>query len=321
MSSTDKAAISAHVDANKSGLSGDSEAIRRARTNLALPLRDVSASAAFRTEYASVLAPILGNLIADARDEVAANSLRLAAELGTSQGLGLLDRGLTDKRVAVRLMAAFGYGRLMGTIGGGNRAILASQATAAVATLKSALANEKDAMVADGLLSSLDEIQSIPADKAREVGLEAMRTRAAAEMIEAAGSMARSKTAGLERVPSLLRATAALVSALSDQATSSVTGEAQREAGGLAGDCLAFIGRQLEATASTMSDADRAHLVLLASQSERVLQLATQRLGGTVSEFKLADQLTGAGDAEFKRDVAKVNAVLGATPFELKRFQ
>ena len=150
----DRDRIRTHVESNRSGLTGDETAIRRARTELVEPMISGRPSVAFRIEYSRALEPVLQPLITDSRDIVAANALQVLGELATPGSTSLLVRGLSDPRPSVRYAAAFGYQRLFWNLKHATPAL--SQNDAVVAWARSAgSGTEADLYVLEGTSGSL----------------------------------------------------------------------------------------------------------------------------------------------------------------------
>ncbi|MBL8990071.1 MAG: hypothetical protein JNJ48_00670, partial [Phycisphaerae bacterium] len=65
--STARAAITAHVEQHRPGLTGDDQAIKAARSAILRPLQCNEVSLQFRVEYAKALLPVIDPLTQDAR--------------------------------------------------------------------------------------------------------------------------------------------------------------------------------------------------------------------------------------------------------------
>jgi hypothetical protein len=305
LSAENRATISSYVAGHLKNLAADNpEELRRARTALVTPLRNTGVSGSFRTVYSEALDKAgLPAMVADKRDEVAINALRVASELGTGKGLELLRAGLADPRQPVRAMAAMGYGRLMGTMRAGNKALLDSQIRDALRTIQGAMTAQQDPVVVDALVMSLADMMQIPANQELMTGLQ---NAAANVMLDAVAALAPKAPAELE--PALTRATAAVITALTGT-TTPLQNDTLKKAAGVAGDSLVFVLWRLES--GELPQAERDRLAVLADQSARVIQLTSARVGGPKApDTRLRDAVVAGEATRFKTEAAAYLNVL-----------
>ncbi len=306
-------AIRQYVDQHKAGLTGERAMVERSRRALLEPLgrSGVEASGAFRIAYAAQLKPILTPLVGDKRDEIAVNALRIAGESGTKDGLDLLEAGLKDKRAAVRFMAVSGFGAAARSMTRGNRALTDFTFREALDRLNSTMAGETEGHVLLGYAMALDDAMRVPPSAS-----ETIRNLAASQLSAAASRLARDRGDLAPRQAFLAHALKALFDQLSNQSVPVPT-QGVQSAAGVARDVLNAIDRAV--SAGDLSDVRRGELALLATQCERVAQVAMQRAGGRMSkDFKLGDLVLGSKDAEFKSSAsAMVNELAGA-PLNLR---
>lgn len=311
LTADDKTQISRYVDANKAGLSGDTDAVSKARRALLAPLRtgpNTRISPAFRIEYAAILAPFIEPLAAGKSDDAAINAVRIAGELGTKEGLRTLAAAMKDTRASVRLVAAMGYERTLWISRAGDPAIGARDALAAIKELEAALRSEKDANVADALVMALESGVRAPSDKLPGVRAEAVRALAAAAGERATGPEA------INLAAALARASGALQDAVAEtDPRMALSRDSLKEAGGLAGELIA-LGVRTDAAAQP--DKTKAEITQLLKQGENLYFFAHQKMGPGSKPLKVdLDKSWPTDTAKFKRDALQVLSVLRADPF------
>lgn len=309
---TEKQAITAWIDAQKSGLtSADAAAIRKSRNALVAPLRDRAATPSFRNEYSAQLVAIIRPLASSKSDESAINALRIAGDLATPASIDVLLAGLKDPRQPVRTMAALSIGGMFSVAAAQpTPSILPSKAFEVLTALETAFDSEKDPMVLDALLVALES-----AFRAPDATLEGVRARAIETLARAVGKRVQAST-DAQAVRLSIRATNDLFGPLSD--ANKPPASALKESGGLAGDVVAMSIRRVEL--GNLSPAERAELTLAVDQAVRVYFAAHKALGGEPLQLRLGELLGAGKDQEFKADAARLiggEGVLAKPPFGL----
>lgn len=312
VSADGQAAIKALIDANKAGLTGDSAAIKRARGNLQQALRTNGISAEFRAVYGQSVKSVLEPLVRDKRDEVAVSALAIAGDLGTRDGLELLTKGLGDERAAVRARAALGFARTFTTCREGTPALIPTQAEGALRSVGEAMGKERDGHVLDSLGAALEAAARVP-----DRSVEGLRLKAIEMLPTSVSAIVRRDGAETSGLALQMRATRTLFEVLRDRSIQ-IPEAVVVQAAGLAGDALAAASRRLDGGA--VSESERSLLSLIATQSERVVISAGERLGASVSEAKLGELVAKSEDDRFKAEAGKLlsaEGVLCKAPFSL----
>lgn len=317
-----KAAIAGHVAQHKSGLSGDDKAIKDSRSALLGPLSFPDVSVQFRVEYSKSLLEAIDPLVSDPRDQVAANALRLAGELATSNSLPLITRAFKDKRAPIRYAACFGAGRMFDCIKTQAAAMAAADFELLFDELAAFMARESDPYLLDGCVLALKAGASVPGDRIKDYDL---RSRAVKTLADAAGAKAKELkgVAGEFRdLPVLVRAVvtvrdAVVAAGAQGQRLSQAAGVS---AGGLGGDLVALCARILKGPDA--SNVDRAVIESLASAAEATVTFSGQLLSVTVPRQNLGSDLKASRDADFLRKVPALvgeGGVLTKAPFNLPK--
>ena len=283
-------------------MTGDSAAIRRSRNNLVQPLRAGTVTVQFRAEYSAQLLPVITPLVADARDEVAINALRIAGELGTRKAMDLLDAGLKDKRPSVRTMAALQYARAFGTARGGSTHLVPAHTNPAIDTILATLTTEQDPLAIDAMIGALESAARIPDPTIHPKAVDALVTA----------------TVRLAQRPASANVRVALISATKSMVdiqgiAGRATNAQQKEFGGAAGEVVARVYRVLEA--GEVVNPERDELARLADQANVVYVLASKALAKDVAGFKLGDAIRAGDDAKYKTDAAGMLDALQQPPF------
>ncbi len=292
----------------------DPAAISKARGVLLAPLRGEKVGLGFRVEYAQWLVPVLRPLVADKRDEVAINAVRVAGELATRNSAELLTEAMKDPREGIRVAAAMGYRRIFSTLQGGQQTLSAQQATAVVNEIGAALGKDPSASVAESLVVALEAAVAVP-----ETIVPDLRLTALDQISDRVGARAREPHSGPEFIPAVLRAGRAartVLVAVNSKAPSPAT---LVKVGGLAGDSVAMV-RNLLSGGAELSEAERGDLATLAAQAEGIYGLAHTQLGGSPVALKLESLLDGTKDEQFKAAAAKLigpDSALTKPPFAL----
>ncbi len=159
--------------------SDDRARMRRGRQALLVPLQNPRASVTFRLAFSEEAAPSLRRSAQGPSEVRAINALIVAGALGTTQGTRVLDRSITDARIAVRYSAIRGYRRTLLVVNEAP-AMPPDDAQAVVATLGAHLAREKDPDAFDACVRSLIQAAGITRTGFQDVRLKAVRSLARA---------------------------------------------------------------------------------------------------------------------------------------------
>lgn len=165
LSAADEAAVQAYVNQNVSGLtSADHARAQAARDRLMDPAL-AKTSVGFRLYYSQRLADALGRMISPSEDPWRAQlAMSVAGAVATDSTLALLLKALDDPRPAVRLAAARELGTLLDQVDqDGRAAVQQARIGPAIATLRDALINEREALVAGELAKALGAPTRTPA--------------------------------------------------------------------------------------------------------------------------------------------------------------
>ena len=301
------------VDANKVGLTGKPDAIRRSREALQTPLLVPKISVTFRQKYSDLLVdPVLKPLVADPRDEVAINALILSGNVATSASLRLAEAGLADKRPSVRFAAAMAYRSTFRACVRELPALSANQATAAVRLLQKTLAGEQDPMVQDGILQAIAVACEVP-----DLTLPGVGQTAAEGLAVSAGDLARREGSGMAGYRPLVTAGKALFDLVSNQAMV-LPNSALIAEGGYTGDVVSMARKRL---ASPIDEDERSQLALVVGQANLIYSLAQSRLGsGQPLGAKFDEMVRNKQDDAFRQDVERLigkDGALTKPPFSL----
>lgn len=311
----DSAAIRACVDSNAAGLKGDYDAIRQARQNLLTPLRAQTVSVFFRLAYSDALRPVLTPLVKDTNEDIAINAIRIAGELGTTDGANLCVGALSDARASVRMMAASGLARTFSVLWT-TPTIQAGPFSGIESRLAAAMAKESDPEVLDGFAMAYEAAMQIPGSTVSDAQHIALRSAATNF-----GAIARKSDADLLLVPAFLRTSKAMLDTLTQVAGGvRPPPEALREAGGFGGDLLAFSLRRLRS--GQVSEADRQKLAVLVGQAQNLVSVSGTLLGLPPKGYRLNTLVTDGNDQQYFRDVMNVIGAEGdlvKTPFNQRK--
>jgi hypothetical protein len=299
LSQEQKDQIKQFVDAHKGGMSGTPTEIKRSRNALLEALRGTDVSVAFRLEYARQLVPVLRPLLADKREVVAVNALRVAGELGTASGVDLLSEGLKDQRPGVRYAAAAGFESTFQAIRRTVPALAGAQAAKAIDTLEVALTAEKDARVLEGLSLAIQEATRVPN---RQV--EGLRDAAAFSLARAVSAKAADRSVGAWADAAFRRAVLTIRQTVTNQDINEprLSDKTLRAAAGMAGDMLAVVSQRMKANGS--GDAD---LALLVSEAEKAVFFISPSLNvANPKETTLSDLVRQGKAAEYQQQVLQL---------------
>lgn len=299
VSGEDRDAIRRYVDTHKAGLSGDADAISRARRALLTPLRGREVAPAFRVEYAALLVPTLRSLAADKQDQAAINATILAGELATKDAMGVLSLSLKDSRPAVRLVAAQGFARTFTAARTGQPAIVARDALGAIKELETAFLAESDPNVADSIAGAFDA--AIRAEPSR---LPGVRAEAVKVLAGCAGARARDgKSAAL--ASALARAGESLLDAVNEiNPAMQLSPDLLVEAGGLAGDLIAW---GIRSDPATLPPERLAELRALLRQAENLYVFSHRKLDPSARPAAAGlGESFGTDTGKFRRDALQI---------------
>lgn len=311
----DTAAVRACIDANASDLKGDYDAIRQARQNILTPLRAQNVSVFFRLAYSDALRATLTPLVKDANEDVAINALRIAGELGTTDGANLCVSALDDKRPGVRMMAASGLARTFAVLW--TTPTIQTQPFAGIETrLSAALTKEKDPEVLDGFAMAYEAGAQIPnsvVGDARNITL-----RSAAMKF---GQIAQQKDVSAAHNPALLRVSKAMLDTLTQAVGEpKLPQDTLREIGGFGGDLLAYALRRLRA--GNVGDSERQQLAVLVGQAQNLVSVSGSQLGMAPKAYRLNAIVAEGNDAQYTPAVMNVIGAEGdlvKPPFSLRK--
>jgi hypothetical protein len=302
--------------------SDDATEIKQARDRLLEPLRDRTASVAFRRLYADLMGAELAKLAAGERDVAAANAMRIAGELATTESADLLVGRLTDNRASMRLMAAAQLGRLFDTVGrsDGQPAMRPDSVTDLVNRLGKAAVGESSETVLDAMVRAMRAATMIT-----RPGFEGTRAATFRAMCQALSNKAKALgQTDMGVLPALLRAQTACRDALAQaNPLMAIDGPAAAAAVEFNGHMVACIMRNRGAfPVGDVPARDVASGVIRVAESAAVIGAA--KLGGQYQSQQMADDFakaTADGDREFFRKALAMLGVLAGPPLNMGPFQ
>ena len=316
-------AITKYVKDHSANLGSDNpQMIRRDRTSLLEPLADEQASPAFRLKFSEALAPTLTTLSGNASEIVVINSLVLAGELATAQGVELLTKALASTKPAVRYQAAFGFRRTFEAMERMTTPTMrADQAESAIKIVTGQISKESDALVVDGLVYA-----SVEASRNAQLRNAAITNLAAA--IGERVKQLSGKVAPDQLTQAFLRAIAGARDVLSTVQPGQLSPETMKAASGMAGHLIAYCVRAVESKSLPMADKGTSEVLTrethaqLATTAENVILLALTQQGSKAPEArKIGDRLKSgstSGDAGFSADARAIvgsDGLLTKAPF------
>lgn len=188
--------------------SDDNDTVKDARNALLSPFRgQTGVSVAFRQAYSNACMARLRELSSGSRDQVAANAIRVLAELGTPESLDLLGKKLSDKKSdSVRLIAAASCSRIFDILNpanAGQPAVLPADVQTLIDRLGDTILNETNPETLEAAVRAL-----IPGTNLARPSFESVRAYAIQVLCKQI--IARSKTpaawpAASQALPALLR--------------------------------------------------------------------------------------------------------------------
>lgn len=254
----------------------------RARDFLLAPLDCAQVSVAFRIEYAKILEPALFPHIDPAKERQAINALRILGRLKSSLSTRGLDAGLASSSPAVRFAAASGYREMLRQVAKDDSGFTEASLERVLSSLASALQNEKDPVVADGIVLALG-------DATRErATLRGSAMLKLAETIEQRARALRTEPSADHALWSnaLLRAVDATRLTIFDQAATGVNKDLARKATLLSGQVFAYVRDRAS------SEAKVPGLVALGAAAEGMAVIAHNAVSGeSVAERGLKSAL------------------------------
>jgi hypothetical protein len=314
LSAADTQAISAYVAQAVPNLAGEPEAMRLARQAILAPLAQPSVSVAFRLELAKGVLPAITPLISDERDINAANALRIAGELATSNSLELIQRSIkTDKRISVRVAAALGYRLAFDAVARSERSALGTgELSDAIRTLGEIIAKETDANLLDAATAAMLSAVAIPPARAADIQTLALSTLSAS--LEPQTRRLNDQTAAL--APVILRGLGAGRSALTTLQPGAPVGQsALKELATFSGCAIAAADRILTANPDSPL---KATLEQVVGAAENNIFLVRSNLGGsTPPSVNLATLIRTNKLADFSKGAQSLLTTLSAEPLSI----
>lgn len=303
--------IAAYMLGRVAVIGGDDAVAReRARAEILSPLRRAGVSVAFRRVVeAATLGPL--TTLADNADEgVVTNALFVLAEIGTDATRQAVQQHTDDESQAVRFAAVAAMKQAFRVVNNFSPAIDQGRVLEMVSHLARRLAEEQDAQVGDGISRAL-----LQASRIRREGFETPATRALVEV--GAGVGARLRHADptayeLEMTPCLLVGEE-FVARLG--AAGNPPSELSRAGAAFGGEMLAHLA--FAAKQEGRLGESRHSEVKLAQVTERCVQYAQMKLGGTPGEPGLAALLEAGKDQEFAGAAGQFVLLLSGKPCEL----
>lgn len=274
-----------------------------ARDAILKPLKCNQVSLDFRLQMSGPAFAELSKSVADAKDHVALNALRVFGELGTQQAVEAIKPALADaKRPAVRCMAAMS---MRDIIRNAPNTGAIRDVNALLDVVAQRLEVETDVYVVENLVLALDATRDTPANPA------AMQKMAVALAKQAKALRSRSDEANHDRwIRVLIRGTdGAFQPMLNAGAGTNLPTTFRTDAATLSGQALAYVRDRLSVGVETGSEQARL-LSTLVNTSERALVLIDSAVRRTpvqkqvlVEKFDAAVE-SGDGTA-FEADVDK----------------
>lgn len=312
-------AVEAYVDPFVALLKGDeANKIRDARNGIIKPLQSPVVGVAFRTFYSQTLAKSLPSLVSGDRPLNAINAIRIGAELATTEGFDLIDKGLSSSDPVVRVAAASAAGRAFVIAGKATSIVVPKRLLDMTTSLGKALETDEDSNVMDSAAESL---------------VTAFKTTASAEVRNGAVlALSRGISSRTQKIQSSLPDTRTLSAilrsglALRDELTIANAGnhpalpsEAIKAIGEVGGDMIAMIARLVAANAIPTAKAGDAPAVRrqkddarrtpaqIVGAGEQILSLIADRTEPIRTNFaELIRESTVNSDAKFLLDVKQL---------------
>lgn len=312
-------------------LSGDSEALRRARIVLLDPLEKTGVSVAFRLELAGNVLPIAEQMAQSQDPLMVINALRIAGDLATEPAGRFAAARLDDQRIAVRFEAAAALNRLLESVWRDAPAIKSPQLQALVRGLAQRVEAETDAKVVDVLVRAL-----ISGFRGNGPEFADVRSSALRVLSESYGKRLRDPgSLSEDTLRTAVRAATAIRDVLTDSSARGMASTQIADAAAFGGDALALTRRAIKneqfaavgaSDAGELRDAKvraRDRLVQLASLGEAIVYFAQQAAGQSGQQTRYATLLRDASvqsDAQYAEDLRTLigaQGVLTRPPFNI----
>ncbi|MCC6322540.1 MAG: HEAT repeat domain-containing protein [Phycisphaerales bacterium] len=323
LSGEDKAQILEYVKRHAPGLGGTPEQISVSRKALIRPFRSDKIGTAFRVEYADAAVvnasgAKLKDLLKSPNEQTAINAASVLGEIGARPSLDALLPAIKERepnRPAVRLVAALGVARTFDAVRGpGQPALSKNDASRALTDLQSALRTEPNADVADALVAAFNSAAKVPEGK-----IPGIRNDAAQGLCAAIQARIKDPNAAGFHSAYARAAKALFEGVIDENVNSGFSSATIIQAGGVAGDLVAFVRRQIDANASTDGWAAPDSLGQIVRAAETLASYAARKAGATpLSSLNLDQSLNGqpspGGDKpavpadfeKFKRDADRL---------------
>ncbi|CAN5858070.1 hypothetical protein BH11PLA1_BH11PLA1_20810 [soil metagenome] len=285
--------------------SDDPLVIKAGRDSILQPLRSggKAVSVQFRTEMNRVAAPLLGPMVADKRELVAANALRVAGEIAYGNLTATLLSGLADARPGVQYAALFGIRQTFDASapGPGGAAPVASITPQNVIMLMQGLqtlgSTTTDPRLLDGGILALEGAIGVPNSTLPGTRQKAISTLAALVSAQVR-LVVKDPKASAAMLSPLQRAASTARSVLTTQTGDALTTQENQDLAAIGGQLLA-----LAALAAGQDGIDAEALISLVQTSENVIYLTGINLSSRVEDLRLAEGLRSGGAASLRAAV------------------
>lgn len=295
--------------------SGDADEIKRGRDAVLSLLRERTITVPRRQEISDRLAPALSRLVADERDLVAINALRIAGELATGSAAEMLEKCLGERRTAVRYAAVTASGRIFEVMRESPPAIAPERAGRLVRRLGEVVAGDAVPEVMDAAVRALMAAMRLERAEHRGLAKQALATlgEQVSRRVRQMGKLADEAPL----LPAILRACQAQRDLLlAVQAGVAEDPETVRQVVTLCGHALTYVMRTVDQLSGTGEDTWAAARGI-AAVAETAFIAGARHLGGTFPAANLRDQLRPGNErAFFQAALAAINA-LHLPPFNL----
>jgi hypothetical protein len=320
---------------------GDPVKLKRARQNLEGAANHAGATVSFRTAYSEALLPELDRLAKLANDVVVINAVQASGPLATQASIELAERYRADARPAVRLTAVGALEQTFRSINRTPPVVDQAAALQIVTNLGAGLDGEADPKVADAYVRALLE-----ASRIEQAKFESVPDAALEKLVQSVGTRVRKLgDAPLDRelLMACIRAAEEVHNILAQNNLQRELPQGLvRDAGGLGGDLLAYVFRQIRSGKlpvaqgvgeGAVAEAQAGRLVefTVTQLGVKIVYSARDRLGrGPVDSMidvaGMIWQATAAGDREFTTGVGQIigeSGLLTRDPFNFnsERFQ
>jgi hypothetical protein len=321
------AQIGAYVKARIGEIeSGDAARIKRGRDDLQSPATNPGATIAFRTAYSDALVPELTRLGRLDNDVVVINAVQVGGSLATGPAIEFVEKYRADPRQAVRYAAVFALRDTIVLISRVTPVVGPQDVARIVDNLAAGLGTETYADVADMYVRALLEATRVQQSK-----FEAVPNQAIGHLLRTIGARVR-KLGNAPEDRAMLQAVIRASEAVRDAMAREVLDKRRpddlvRDAGGMGGDLLAYVFRQVRAgNLPIAANADQA--MLDQAKAGRQIEMTLTQLGVNIV-FSASDRLargpvtnppdlaamiglaTSRGDKDFLTEVGSIIGVGG----------